>query len=346
MKTGIIESILAFVFLMFLTSCPGIVHQKFKYAPFPDSPVNMGNINSEYDDYNSASPVVIGNASPLCFSSNRNSQGQSFSIINKFVVFYEDRTKGKWYCEEKKTSSDLNNFATGIYNQNINIRYALTKISSPSSKLGPYLVPQNITDDIQHYVFLYADNESGNFDIRFTQDVYGDDYSDPVSVAYLNSPADDYYPVLSPDSSQIYFCSNRDGNFNIYKTDINLNHGLIEALQDTSKRVIVEDPVLSSSYNDKCPFILGTLLVFTSDRPGGYGGFDLYYSEYSNGAWSAPVNFGNKINTSSDEYRPILRILADSNTLMIFSSNRPGGKGGFDLYYVGIDKMTGIANFN
>lgn len=97
---------------------------------------------------------------------------------------------------------------------------------------------------------------------------------------------------------------------------------------------------VNSSYDDKCPFTNGKLMVFSSDRPGGFGGFDLYYSFYENGNWSEPVNFGDKINTEFDEYRPITLHYYDfDNNLMIFSSNRPGGMGGFDLYYTGIEQM-------
>ena len=74
-------------------------------------------------------------------------------------------------------------------------------------------------------------------------------------------------------------------------------------------------------------------MVFTSNRPGGLGGYDLYYSVFRNGKWSSPVNLGPRINTASDEYRPIIGYDPDfTNQFMMFSSNRPGGKGGFDLY--------------
>ncbi len=77
---------------------------------------------------------------------------------------------------------------------------------------------------------------------------------------------------------------------------------------------------------------------FTSDRPGGFGGFDLYYSVYKDGKWSVPVNLGSKINSAYDEYRPIIKYVDGfSSSFLVFSSNRPGGKGGFDLYYAGVD---------
>jgi hypothetical protein len=79
-------------------------------------------------------------------------------------------------------------------------------------------------------------------------------------------------------------------------------------------------------------------MVFTSDRPGGFGGFDLYYARFENNSWSSPVNLGSTINSEFDEYRPILMEegVSATETMMVFSSNRTGGKGGFDLYFVGV----------
>jgi hypothetical protein len=54
---------------------------------------------------------------------------------------------------------------------------------------------------------------------------------------------------------------------------------------------------IASDYDDKCPFVTRNIMVFTSNRPGGMGGFDLYYSIYKNGAWGSPVNFGPGINS-------------------------------------------------
>lgn len=72
----------------------------------------------------------------------------------------------------------------------------------------------------------------------------------------------------------------------------------------------------------------GKRLLFASDRPGGFGGFDLYYAEYSDGKWSKPINLGKEVNSKSDEIFPNW----GDNNLITFSSNRPGGQGGLDLY--------------
>ncbi len=71
-------------------------------------------------------------------------------------------------------------------------------------------------------------------------------------------------------------------------------------------------------------------LYFSSDRPGGYGGTDLYVSTLmANGKWSTPQNLGPTVNTPGDESCPFMH--ADNQTLY-FNSNGHLGYGGTDLY--------------
>lgn len=62
---------------------------------------------------------------------------------------------------------------------------------------------------------------------------------------------------------------------------------------------------------------------------GGYGEFDLYISYYTPTGWSEPENLGRNINTESWESSPSL---SPDKRALYFSSNRPGGYGGKDLY--------------
>ncbi len=71
-------------------------------------------------------------------------------------------------------------------------------------------------------------------------------------------------------------------------------------------------------------------LYFVSDRPGGYGGFDIWMSEFKSGLWQLPVNLGPNINTPGNETAPFLHL--DNNTLY-FSSDGHQGMGGADLFY-------------
>jgi outer membrane protein OmpA-like peptidoglycan-associated protein/tetratricopeptide (TPR) repeat protein len=71
-------------------------------------------------------------------------------------------------------------------------------------------------------------------------------------------------------------------------------------------------------------------LYFSSNRPGGYGGKDLYVSyRGANGKWSKAENMGPLINTNGDELAPFIH--ADNNTLYFTSDGLPG-YGGSDLF--------------
>lgn len=75
----------------------------------------------------------------------------------------------------------------------------------------------------------------------------------------------------------------------------------------------------------------GDTLYFTSNRKGGYGGLDIYYSvRGENGEWGVPVNLGPVINTRYNEETPF--ITSDSKTLY-FSSYGHYNMGGYDVFY-------------
>ncbi|MET0392134.1 MAG: OmpA family protein, partial [Chitinophagaceae bacterium] len=74
----------------------------------------------------------------------------------------------------------------------------------------------------------------------------------------------------------------------------------------------------------------GKYLLFASDRPGGQGGFDIWYAPLdSKGQPGKAVNMGTGINTARDEEAPFYHIAAQS---LVFASNGLTGMGGFDLY--------------
>ncbi len=71
-------------------------------------------------------------------------------------------------------------------------------------------------------------------------------------------------------------------------------------------------------------------LFFVSDRPGGRGGLDIWYSHFENGRWQPPANAGPEINTPQNEVSPFLA--ADGKTLFFASDGQPQNFGGYDLY--------------
>jgi WD40 repeat protein len=75
----------------------------------------------------------------------------------------------------------------------------------------------------------------------------------------------------------------------------------------------------------------GLSIYFTSDRPGGLGGLDIWVTRRASpdSPWEPPVNLGAAINTASADFAPNLSI---DGHLLFFASNRSGGQGAIDLY--------------
>jgi len=303
---------------------------------FPETPTNIVDLNTKYDDYNS-NIERIGKSFDLYYSSNKRSWGKGYDIVcGHFEVFLNPETQKN----EFEVHPDQASWSPIIF----------PIINSESNELGPFSFEwiKDKNDTHGNWLFLYANDRTGNFDINFiniditewskgtaTQKVYG-----PVQAKVFNSASNDYYPTINSNHTEFYFCSDRNGDFDIFNVDISKSN-VIDWLETG-----IDTPTvcsISSDSDDKCPYIDGNLLVFASNRNGGLGGFDLWYSLFENDKWSEPVNFGPDINTEYDEYRPAIEYFEDSkNDLMIFSSNRPGGSGGYDLYYTGIAKINGF----
>jgi len=146
----------------------------------------------------------------------------------------------------------------------------------------------------------------------------------------VNSSAFDGSPEISADGLTLYFDSLRPGglgNWDIYvtmRTDTNADWGTAE---------ILPSPI-NSSYGDSGPCISpdGLALYFASDRPGGYGSYDIWVTtrETTNDPWGPPVNLGPIVNSSSYDNHPYI---SSDNLSLHFDSYRSfGGYGSADLY--------------
>ena len=85
----------------------------------------------------------------------------------------------------------------------------------------------------------------------------------------------------------------------------------------------------------------GQRLYYASDRPGGQGGYDLYYSERTGSGWSSPINLGDKVNTPGNEIAPTI-----VGRSLYFSSDYLPGYGGMDVYRADLigDAVTTVVN--
>ena len=87
------------------------------------------------------------------------------------------------------------------------------------------------------------------------------------------------------------------------------------------------DDNVNSAFWDSQPFIYDGTLYFVSNRPGGVGGRDIYYSVIKeDGSFSKALNF-REVNTKHEEVSPVV-----NDAIFYFSSNRDNSYGGYDIY--------------
>ena len=151
----------------------------------------------------------------------------------------------------------------------------------------------------------------------------------------VNSASADLGPGTTKDGLSLYFVSNRPGGLGgadiwvSQRPDVNAPWGPARNL----------GPAINTAGNEQTPALSldEHMLFFTSNRPGGLGGFDLYVSRRHNRrddfGWQAPVNVGSGVNSVDQEFGPAFFEDEDTGTISLyFSTDRPGGPGGFDIY--------------
>lgn len=156
----------------------------------------------------------------------------------------------------------------------------------------------------------------------------GYSWGKPVSLEGMTKS--DYHEgpaVFTRDGKKMYFTRNvskgKKGDVvNLKVFEVTWNNGK----WDYEKEL----PFNSNEYSVGHPAISkdGKILYFTSDKPGGYGGKDIYFSEFKAGRWQSPQNMGRDVNTEGDEMFPSV----GEDDILYFASNGLGGFGGLDIF--------------
>jgi outer membrane protein OmpA-like peptidoglycan-associated protein len=183
----------------------------------------------------------------------------------------------------------------------------------------------------------------GSYDVKILRDTLGDFLSSKINFHPLQGDINSKYhegpAALLPDQSIMFTRNNYvDKKYGTSKDGINKLKIYTAIAPDFTN--IIPFPYNNDQYSVGHPALnsTGTLLIFTSDMPGGYGGTDLYYSKRTDtrSQWSKPVNMGPVINTSGNEMFPT--IYKDST--LLFSSTGHPGLGGLDIFQVALNDVT------
>ena len=155
-------------------------------------------------------------------------------------------------------------------------------------------------------------------------------FSSAITNRYNQSAA-----IVDTSGQDIYFTANV-GPTNTKTGDQisndTLKNGIFSAVKGAQDwQNIKAFPFNNNAYDVGFPSLTsdGNRLYFCSKAPGGYGGYDIYYSDKVNGKWTAPVNLGPTINTAGSEVFPYIY----QGNRLYFASDGHAGKGGTDIFY-------------
>jgi hypothetical protein len=184
--------------------------------------------------------------------------------------------------------------------------------------------------------------EMGDWDLYMaTRETTDDPWSAGVNLGpTVNTPQNEAYPSISADGLLLYFSSDRpggSGDCDLWVTTRKTTNN--DWGTPANLGLTVNSPSFDARPSISCD---NRVLFFQSDRRRGFGSTDLWMTRWStiSGTWGQPVNLGALVNSPYDEGG--VSISADACGIY-FHSNRPGGYGGWDLYYVPI---TPIVDFN
>lgn len=151
-------------------------------------------------------------------------------------------------------------------------------------------------------------------------------------------------PINTPDGDEEIVGLTADGKTLVLHFDNNIGSGDLFTSERNDEQ-FSKPALLSQHINSKANEIAAaitpdhTQIYFASDRPGGFGGTDLYRCQkLPSGDWSEPFNLGPSINTAFDEDFPTLS--ADGR-MLYFSSKGHTSMGGYDIFRALLDTVSG-----
>jgi len=249
---------------------------------------------------------------------------KALDAINRYLQITNLNERTRKSARQKKASYE---FALNYEKQNTNKGYKFSPINMGdriNSKYSEYFPMMTID---RSTIIFTRKGEKRNEDF-YTSSRSGEEWkiSTPLE-GNLNTPNNEGAQTISQDGKTLYFtaCEMEDGygSCDLFVSYLKNNQW--------SERVNLGSSVNSAHWESQPSLSPDQqVLYFSSTKPNGFGGSDLYYSTLlPNGKWSEPVNMGPDFNTPGEEHSPFIH--ADNHTFYFASSGLPG-YGGADLF--------------
>ncbi len=194
-------------------------------------------------------------------------------------------------------------------------------INSKSDDFNPYVT----RDDSRMLFSTERDLRSVKVYMSTRKD-YNKDWEGcvPASEA-INASNDQIVSGLSPDGKALFLFYN---NYDPENNDLVMS--TLKGKEFDEAKVMPGKVNTNKREEGACITMNRDTLFFSSSRPDGYGGLDIYMSKrLPTGEWGEPVNLGNKINTPFDDNYPAI---SENGKRLYFSSKGHNSMGGYDLF--------------
>ena len=242
------------------------------------------------------------------------------------------------------------NFASVVFNSRERYSLSTVDFNSEESDFGVYVRGEELyfassrEDEVpgDHYGW----NEEPWLDLFYTKEGATEVKPERIS-GDVNTKFHESNLIFTTDykhDTVIYFTRNsyfrKKADYGLDNT-LNLKIFRAERDKDGNWKVNKSLPINSDHYSTGHPYVTpdGRRLYYTSDRPGGFGGTDIYYSEiHERGRIGPPVNVGPAVNTEGNEMFPFI----NAEGQLFFSSDGHVGFGQLDIFSTIVDEAGDI----
>ncbi|WP_281615570.1 OmpA family protein [Flammeovirga sp. SubArs3] len=264
--------------------------------------INLEELNSRYNELN---PLLLPNTNQIFFTSNQPSKNSVLSKVDGSYfqnIFY--------YNYDKNDSASVKIVDNSIINPEGN-----SSVSSISKSGKTMVIYHGFNTGVVYYS-------------RF-KDFNGE--SLPYNKTKMPNPINSYFHqqgegTFTPDGKGFYFSAKRDKKQKHYDLYYTTREG---------KKWKTPQPLstINSSFDEIAPYFSnnGDTLFFASNSEKSIGGYDIFYSVLKNNNWSSPQTLPAPINSPFDE---VFYSADTTGETVYISSNRIGGKGGYDIYKI------------
>lgn len=244
---------------------------------------------------------------------------------DKKSEFYEETDLRLAQCEvAKKLISNPKNAQVELIEGNINT--SLAEYSPVISANGKelYFTSRQDWDTVDLSNKRYPVDNSLPEDIFYCQRESNGNWSNPSRLDICKPFDNEASLFMAPSMEKLFVYSDSEGNGNLFYSDFKSDHfTAIDELPFSRLNSKFWESHFVCSYDS-------SLIIFASDRKGGFGGRDLWLMrENTDGSWSKPINLGPEINTPEDEDSPFITL---DGEYLYFASNGSWSMGGFDVF--------------